>query len=289
MANPAQLPSQIDINQIAAAIAAANAAATRIDREASAAAARAEREAMIAAFATASRTGHEEAMTDFATALRNALSNEGGATRGSLSAKVTRTYDADIPKLEGKNITPQMMAEWLARFTAWAKIEGISEYTLGPAPPAPTSVKELQTHKSNLQEGLKYICAAIADPDLKQSLAKRAGNSGVHAMEILKADFMGGQQVQPILRQMLRDMRLQAEQSPQVFKNNWLSRVDDLDPKPSAAELYDNFVFSINAETEGMYESCISGVGILLGKPTDDYNDSTSSTSTSWPRTCKIR
>ncbi|EOD27969.1 hypothetical protein EMIHUDRAFT_254206 [Emiliania huxleyi CCMP1516] len=111
-ANPAQLPSQIDINQIAAAIAAANAAATRIDREASAAAARAEREAMIAAFATASRTGHEEAMTDFATALRNALSNEGGATRGSLSAKVTRTYDADIPKLEGKNITPQMMAEW---------------------------------------------------------------------------------------------------------------------------------------------------------------------------------
>ncbi|EOD26069.1 hypothetical protein EMIHUDRAFT_254524, partial [Emiliania huxleyi CCMP1516] len=110
-ANPAQLPSQIDINQIAAAIAAANAAATRIDREASAAAARAEREAMIAAFATASRTGHEEAMTDFATALRNALSNEGGATRGSLSAKVTRTYDADIPKLEGKNITPQMMAE----------------------------------------------------------------------------------------------------------------------------------------------------------------------------------
>ena len=52
-------------------------------------------------------------------------------------------------------------------------------------------------------------------------------------MEILKADFMGGQQVQPILRQMLRDMRLQAEQSPQVFKNNWLSRVDDLDPKPS--------------------------------------------------------
>jgi len=179
---------------------------------------------LAAALAAATRADRET-MISFAAALRpEPRADEAGATRAPLSARVTRTYDAEIPKLEGGNITPQTMACWLARFTAWSKIEGISEYTLGPTPPTPTNARELHAHNLNLQEGLKYICAAIADGDLKQSLAKRAGNSGVRAMEILKADFMGGQQVQPILRQMLRDMRLSPERSPQVFKSQWLSQ-----------------------------------------------------------------
>ena len=42
---------------------------------------------------------------------------------------------------------------------------------------------------------------------------------------------------------MLRDMRLSPERSPQVFKSQWLSRVDDLEPKPSAVELYDTALY----------------------------------------------
>ncbi|EOD40411.1 hypothetical protein EMIHUDRAFT_222899 [Emiliania huxleyi CCMP1516] len=57
--------------------------------------------------------------------------DEGRAARTSLSARVTRTYDDGIPRLEGENITPQLMAEWLARFTAWANIrDSVSNWGL---------------------------------------------------------------------------------------------------------------------------------------------------------------
>ncbi|EOD18636.1 hypothetical protein EMIHUDRAFT_243627 [Emiliania huxleyi CCMP1516] len=54
------------------------------------------------------------------------------------------------------------------------------------------------------------------------------------------------------------------------LESNWLAKVDSLDPKPSPSELYDNFVYSVEADTMGFYTSSISSVEASLGPPTDD-------------------
>ena len=186
--------------------------------------------------------------------------------------KVGRMYDHDLPRLKGQDISAETMALFELQFRAWAGIHGLLAYTVGPPLEAPTDPRTLEVHKSNLQEGLKYVCHAIEDESLKASISLRSNLSGIQAFNILRADFLEGRQVQPVLMNMLRRMTLDMGASPQVFKNNWLTYAEMLSPQPPASEMYEYFTHSIAKETDGFYDHCIDTIGYNLGTPTDGYH-----------------
>ena len=158
-------------------------------------------------------------------------------------------------------------------FGAWANVNGLAPYTIGPEPALPTEPPDLEIHKTNLLEGLKYVCHAIEDEELKTSVSLRSNMSGVTAFACLRQDFLEGRQVHPVLLSMLRNLRLDMEASPQVFKCTWRAQANMLVPQPPAAEMYEYFIYSISAATDGAYDNCIDSLNLVMSPPTHTYTE----------------
>ena len=117
------------------------------------------------------------------------------------------------------------------------------------------------------------MCHAIEDEELKTSVSLRSNMSGVTAFACLRQDFLEGRQVQPVLLSMLRNLRLDMEASPQVFKCTWLAQANMLVPQPPAAEMYEYFIYSISAATDGAYDNCIDSLNLVMSPPTHTYTE----------------
>ena len=184
---------------------------------------------------------------------RNKLAH---ATNGNTTI-VKRVYLEGAPLLAKGETDLKKFLLWTIDLRAFCETMGLTEWVIGPAPAAPTDAAALATHRERLAEGLRYLCAMVADSNLKAGIALNAGGSGVVGYQYLSDEFLQGRSVQSQYLQMLQNMRLQAHDSVVVFRNQWQKTVSQLRPPPDASILCEMFAQSVTLDTGTFYDACI--------------------------------
>ena len=201
---------------------------------------------------------------------RNKLAH---ATNGNTTI-VKRVYLEGAPILAKGETDLKRFLLWSIDLRAFCETMGLTQWVIGPAPAAPTEAAALATHREKLAEGLRYLCAMVADSNLKAGIALNAGGSGVEGYQYLAEEFLQGRSVQSQYLQMLREMRLQMNDSVVVFRNQWQKTVSQLRPPPDASILCEMFAQSVTMDTGTFYDACIdqdlsrADVGIYTRKVT---------------------
>ena len=170
---------------------------------------------------------------------------------------VTRLYTEGMPVLG--TVDETSFISWTIDFRGWCKSNaglysaiidrGVDEKG-DPNTPNP----------ENEAEGLKYLCAAISDPDIRASVATKSAGSGVKGYAELVKIVLQGTEEQPTIETMLDKMRYNAPDSIISFKIKWLKHADALDPKPAARILTKRFTTAVARNTGSMFDDCIAAV-----------------------------
>ena len=170
---------------------------------------------------------------------------------------VKRTYLEGAPILARGDTNLRTFLLWTIDLKVFCETMGLTQWVIGPAPAAPTEAAAKTAYDEKLREGLRYLCAMIANNHLKAGVALNANGSGVAGYEYLKDEFLQGQSVQSQYLHMLQSMRLQRSDSVVTFQNQWQKTASQLQPQPDANVLCEMFAHSITMDTGTFYDTCL--------------------------------
>ena len=193
--------------------------------------------------------------------------------------------------LSSTDITAEAFVLWTIDFRAWTRIMLIEDVVLErklSEPPEEGDSPNMGTYAntaSDLAEGLRFLCAAIEDTDLKNgvstnghimndvldvelALAAAEGRHPDHSVartnpkghlgfDWLKDEFLQGAQIQPIMSEILDSLKLCPTKGIVPFKSRFTKISGCIDPPVPPAILSQKFNNAIIRGTGHLYQNCI--------------------------------
>ena len=167
---------------------------------------------------------------------------------------IGKLYTEGMPRLD-KNITQESFISWFLDFRGWARGQGLYEHIFDRMGASPNDRQEEEA------EGLRYLCAAINDHDLRTTVGDNAIGSGIKGFQYLKDLILQGAAIQPTIQAILDNLSMKGDQTAISFKIKFDKYVASLDPRPADRILSTKFANAVLRHTGSMYESCVNAAG----------------------------
>ena len=162
-----------------------------------------------------------------------------------------KIYTNGMPLLSKDSSSPSDYIHWSIALRSWTVQAGIMSLVIGPLPD--------DVEDDDKAEGLRYLCAAIENQDMKSEVASQGAANGAPAgLAWLEREFLQGVAKQPALHDMFNSMSLQPKENIVTFKSRFAKISRELDPRPSANILCSTFAKAIKQHTGSLYDDCIS-------------------------------
>ena len=191
------------------------------------------------------------------------------ALHGNGTKLITKINTDGIPMLAKEAQSAEEFIEYQLDLSGWCAMNGCLPYIIGPAPAPPVLPEKLAEHNEKLALGLRYVCASLAHPDLRASVATHGNNRGPVAFEYLRNEFLQGTELQPALNIIVDNLRLKPGENIVPWKQRFLKFTDKLDPQPHPSILCAKFTKAITSGTNGVYEECVTSANAV----DRDHND----------------
>ena len=172
---------------------------------------------------------------------------------------MSKLHTAGMPILPtGSRGTPEEFINWQIDFQGWLATSGITTYVVGPLPE--------EASEGDTQEGMRYLCAAIADTNLRSAVAGHG--PAPNAFEWLEAQFLQGVAKQPALLQILDGMALQPNENMVSFKMRFVKILNEIQPDLDSAIACMKFASAIKRNTGTSFDDCL-----VSASSSDDQSD----------------
>ena len=182
----------------------------------------------------------------------------GGSTTPSVTTRlVSRLYTEGMPVLS--KVDETSFISWTIDFRGWCQSNAAIYKAIVNRGKASDGTPNAADPDGEA-EGLKYLCAAISDTDIRATVAGAANGSGIAGFAALIDIVLQGTEEQPTIESMLNKMRYNAPDSVIAFMIKWKKHADALVPKPAALILTARFAKAISANTGTIFDDCISAV-----------------------------
>ena len=187
------------------------------------------------------------------------------ALHGNGTRLISKISTEGIPILAKDAASAEQFIEYELNLRAWCAVSGCLAYVIGPAPATPpaTPPEKLTEHLEKLALGMRYVCASIGHQDLTAAIATHGNNSGPKAFAYLRSEFLQGTELQPALNIIIDGLRLKPSENIVPWKQRFMKFAENLDPQPHANILCAKFIKAVTAETNGIYEECITSANAV--------------------------
>ena len=183
---------------------------------------------------------------------------------GNGTKLISKLTTDGMPKLESGTQDAETFLSWCLDFRGWTVIQGITPYVIGPLParPGATQIDERAAWDARVSEGLRYLCSAIQDNDVKANVASNAAHNGISngptGFEFLKDSLLQGTAEGPAIQQVLDGLRYKIDGSIVSFQSRFSKFANALNPRPAENILCQKYMIAISTETSAMFEAEIS-------------------------------
>ena len=182
-----------------------------------------------------------------------------GTTGGSIIRKLNTQ---GMPLLKSGDTSPEQFLSWRIDLEGWAATQGISRWISGPLPhtPAtdPAKPELLDNHINSVSQGMRYVCTAVQDPNLRASMAIEVSDkTGPACIAWLSKEILQSQAEQPALQQIVDSIELQPKESLVGFKSKFFKFYNALHPRPAPETGCAKFIGAITRNTS-FYEDCVT-------------------------------
>ena len=168
-----------------------------------------------------------------------------------------------MPLLKEGETGPQPYLGWRIDLRGWAATQGIDCWITGPLPTRPmhdpAKPEVLEGYNDNVSQGMRYVCAAVQDLNLRASMAIEVSEkSGPACVRWLSTEILQSQAEQPALQRIVDSMALQPKESLVAFKAKFFKFYNAIDPKPAPETGCAKFISALTRSTAGFYEDCVT-------------------------------
>lgn len=176
---------------------------------------------------------------------------------------IRRLYTQGMPILKGGSLSPKDYLSFRIDLEGWAGAQGITPLIIGPlpAPPAtdPARPDLRQNYDDRVSQGMRYVCAAVQDTNLRASMASQAtAQSGPACLKWLSTEILQSQAEQPSLQHIIDSMTLKPSESIVGFKAIFCKFLLALRPQPAPETSCSKFIDAITKDTAGFFDDCVT-------------------------------
>ena len=193
------------------------------------------------------------------------------AEHGNTASRLVKKIDTTgLPKLATDAQGPESFLSFSIDLRGYCEALGITAYVMGPAPRPiaalgahPTDeqraehAERTQERADKLAEGLRYVCAAIENTNIRADVASNAASEGPTGFAYLETTFLQGLAKQPALQSIVDSLYLKPGASIVAFRAQFSKFANALDPRPAHAILCAKYTKAVTQNTNGFFESCV--------------------------------
>ena len=133
-----------------------------------------------------------------------------GTTGGSIIRKLNTQ---GMPLLKEGETGPQPYLGWRIDLKGWAATQGIDCWITGPLPTRPmhdpAKPEVLENYNDHVSQGMRYVCTAVQDRNLRASMAIEVSDkTGPACIAWLSKESLQSQAEQPALQQIVDSIEL---------------------------------------------------------------------------------
>ena len=150
---------------------------------------------------------------------------------GNTAKLISKLTVDGMPKLAADCQDPETFLSWYLDYRGWTAIQGVTMYIIGPLPPRPgldpADLGPRASWDGKVAEGLRYLCAALQDSDLKANVACNATRAldgvanGPTGYAFLKQSMLQGTAEGPAIQQVLDGLRYKIDNSIVSFQSRF--------------------------------------------------------------------
>ena len=183
---------------------------------------------------------------------------------GNSTKLISKLTIDGMPKLAADCQDPETFLSWYLDYRGWTAIQGVTMYIIGPLPPRPgtdPANPDLRTSwDAKVAEGLRYLCAALADNDLKANVACNATRAdgvanGPTGYMFLKKSMLQGTAEGPAIQQVLDGLRYKIDNSIVSFQSRFAKFANALHPRPAEDILCQKYIMAVTGETGAIFDA----------------------------------
>lgn len=180
---------------------------------------------------------------------------------GNGTKLITKLTTDGMPKLKSDVQDAEGFLSWCLDFKSWTRVQGITAYVVGPLPARPADGADARpSWDAKTAEGLRYLCTAILDNDLKSNVASNSENAdhvanGPTAYEFLKTSMLQRTAEAPAYQQVLDGLRYRIDGNIVSFQSRFTKFANALAPRPAENILCQKYVLAITADTSATFEA----------------------------------
>ena len=121
---------------------------------------------------------------------------------------IRKLFTQGMPVLKEGSLSPKAFLSFRIDLEGWAGAQGITPLIVGPLPAPPTidpARPDLrQGYDDRVSQGMRYVCAAVQDTNLRASMASQsASQSGPACLKWLSREILQSQAEQPALQHII--------------------------------------------------------------------------------------
>ena len=183
------------------------------------------------------------------------------ALHGNGTKLISKLTTDGMPKLKEDVQDAEGFLSWCLDFRSWTRVQGITAYVVGPLPVRPAAGADARpAWDAKTAEGLRYLCTAILDNDLKSNVASNSENAdhvanGPTAYEFLKASMLQRTAEAPAYQQVLDGLRYRIDGNIVSFQSRFTKFANALAPRPAENILCQKYVMAITADTSATFDA----------------------------------
>ena len=184
---------------------------------------------------------------------------------GNTAKLISKLTVDGMPKLAADCQDPETFLSWYLDYRGWTAIQGVTMYIIGPLPPRPgldpADLGPRASWDGKVAEGLRYLCAALQDSDLKANVACNATRAldgvanGPTGYAFLKQSMLQGTAEGPAIQQVLDGLRYKIDNSIVSFQSRFTKFANALHPRPAEDILCQKYIMAITGETGATFDA----------------------------------
>ena len=176
---------------------------------------------------------------------------------------IRKLFTQGMPILKEGSLSPQDFLSFRIDLEGWAGAQGITPLIVGPLPTAPAADPARpdirQNYDDRVAQGMRYVCHAVQDTNLRASMASQsASQSGPACIEWLSKEILQSQAEQPALQHIIDSMTLKPSESIIGFKAIFCKFNHALQPQPAPETSCSKFITAVTKDTAGFFEDCVT-------------------------------
>jgi hypothetical protein len=176
---------------------------------------------------------------------------------------IRKLFTQGMPVLREGSLSPRDFLSFRIDLEGWAGAQGITPLIIGPLPAAPatdpTRPDLQQNYDDRVSQGMRYVCAAVQDTNLRASMASQAtAQSGPACLKWLSTEILQSQAEQPSLQHIIDSMTLKPSESIIGFKAIFCKFLLALRPQPAPETSCSKFIDAVTKDTAGFFDDCVT-------------------------------